>query len=62
MSFTDTVTAEITGIANRLERRARHQPDHDLQRAAALLRLMNEVITVDERRAARAAREVGRLN
>jgi len=62
MSLADSVSAEIAGIATRLERRARHRPDRDLQKAAALLRLMNEVITSDERRAAKAAREVGRLN
>ena len=62
MSLADTVSAEIAGIAARLERRAQREPDRDLEKAAALLRLMHEVITCDERRAAKAAREVGRLN
>lgn len=62
MSLADTVSAEIAGIATRLERRARDEPDRDLEKAAALLRLMNEVITGDERRTVKAAREVGRLN
>jgi hypothetical protein len=62
MSLAESITLEVSGIATRLERRVRRQPDGDLEKAAALLRLMNQVLAANERRAAKAARKAGRLN
>ena len=54
--------AEIDGIASRLERRTRRKPDADVQKAAALLRLMQKTLAADERRTRRAAAKLGRLH
>jgi hypothetical protein len=62
MGLADNVMAEIDGIASRLERRTRRKPDADLQKAAALLRLMKETLAADERKFWRAAVSMGRLH
>jgi hypothetical protein len=62
MNLAETLTAEITGIATRLESRVRRRPDPDIEKAAALLRLMTEAFAADERKAAKAAGKLGRLN
>jgi hypothetical protein len=62
MDLAETVIAEIDDIASRLERRNRRTPDADVEKAAALLRLMKEALTADERKARRAAAKLGRLH
>lgn len=62
MSLAQSVSDEIAGIAARLEERAQRAPDRDLRKAAALLRMMHDVISTDERRVIKAARQIGRMN
>jgi hypothetical protein len=62
MDVAETVMAEIDGIASRLERRTRRRPDADVEKAAALLRLMHETFAADERQARHAAVKLGRLH
>jgi hypothetical protein len=62
MDLSETVMAEIDGIASRLERRTRRKPDADVEKAAALLRLMKETLAADERKFRRAAVRMGRLH
>jgi hypothetical protein len=62
MDLPETVMAEINAIASRLERRTRRKPDADLQKAAALLRLMNETLAADERKSRPAGAKLGRLH
>jgi hypothetical protein len=62
MSLADSMKDEIAGIARRLEYRVRQNPDADIEKAAALLRLMTEALATDERKAWRAAAKLRRLN
>jgi hypothetical protein len=62
MDLAETVITEIDSIASRLERRIRRKPDADIQKAAALLRLMKETLAADERKSRRAATKLGRFH
>ena len=62
MDLPDSVLAEIDGIASRLELRTRLKPDADVQKAVALLRLMQKTLAADERKSRRAAAKLGRLH
>jgi hypothetical protein len=62
MDLAENVRADINDIANRLERRTRRQPDADVEKAAALLRLMHETLAADQRKARRAAATLRRLH
>jgi hypothetical protein len=62
MDLPETLMAEIDGIASRLERRTRRRRDADIQKVAALLRLMQQSLAADERETRRAAAKLGRLH
>jgi hypothetical protein len=62
MDLAENVMAEINNIASHLEHRTRRQPDADVEKVAALLRLMHETLGADERKARRATAELGRLH
>ena len=62
MDPAENVMAEIDDIASRLEHRTRRRPDADVEKAAALLRLMQETLAADERKAWRATARLGRLH